>query len=144
MKKSLPVFAVVFLLAALSIAQIVKPPYILGKDDERIKSKNFLAGRKPSHGSTYQIYDNRKPGGASIFFDKTTNEFDMVTGAENNNRAIRGAQQELRNAERMLLIVTGVARADRCKLKVIMRIVVPGTTDGGLSYGHLPSCGEFN
>jgi hypothetical protein len=134
-----PFFAVV----CRASPQVVRPPYILGRNDERIKCKNFLAGRKPYYGAKFQIYDNRKPGGASIEFDKKTNEFEIVTGAANSLRSIQLAKQELRSAAKVLLTITGVATDDKCKLKVLMRIVVPGTTDGGLSFDHLPSCGEF-
>lgn len=144
MKKSLAVFALMLLFAVQGMAQDVKPPYILGKNDVRIHSKNFLAGRKPISGSkSYQIYNDRKPGGISIFFDKNTNQFEIVTGADNNSRSIRQAKQELRNSEKVLLTVTGVAPEDKCKLKILMRIVVPGSVDGGLAFDHLPSCGEF-
>jgi hypothetical protein len=83
------------------------------------------------------------PNPVSIYFDKKTNEFDVVTGADNDGRSIRWAKQELRRAEKVLLTVTGIASGDKCKLKVLVRVVVPGTVDGGLGYDHLPSCGEF-
>jgi len=135
--------AVVMCIIGGTTAQILKPPYILGKNEVRIKSRNFLAGKKPTYGSTYQIYNNRKPGGAAISFDKRTNEFEIVTGADNTASGLRFAKRELRNAETALLRITGIASNDRCRLKVLMRIVVPGTTDGGLAYQYLPSCGEF-
>lgn len=139
MWKTLTAFVLMSLLAVQSAAQVVKPPYVLGKNDVRIKSRNFLARKKPEFGTTYKIYQN----GALIYFDKKTNEFEIVTGAENNGRAIREAKQELRKAEKVLLTVTGITPTDKCKLKILMRIVVPGTTDGGVSYDHLPSCGDF-
>jgi hypothetical protein len=143
MKKGFVTFSLMLFLASFALPQVVRPPYILGKDDVRIKSKNFLAGRKPQYGSSYQIYNDRRPGGASINFDKETNEFEIVTGADNSSRSIRQAKQELRKSEMVLLRITGVASDDKCKLKILMRIVVPGTTDGGLAYDHLPSCGDF-
>jgi hypothetical protein len=141
MKKSLLVLVLFLLLGALAMGQVVKPPYILGKNDERIKSKNFLAGKRARYGAIYEIYNDRR--GPSIEFNKRTNEFEIVTGAENTSRSIRLARQQLRNAEKIMLGITGVAAADRCKLKVLMRIVVPGTTDGGVAYAYLPSCGDF-
>lgn len=143
MAKILPVLIVISLIAMLGIAQVVKPPYILGKNDVRIKSKNFLAGKKARDGSTYQIYNNRKPGGASIDFNKTTNEFEIVTGADKGSRSLQLAKQELRKTEKILLTITGVAPADKCKLRILIRIIVPGTMDGGHSYEYLPSCGDF-
>jgi hypothetical protein len=142
MRKSFQLAFAVVLLATLSSAQAVKPPYILGKNDVRIKSKNFLAGRKPSFGSQYTIYQNGK-NGFQIYFDKRTNEFEIVTGADGSKRSLSLAKQDLRNAETITLRVTGIASEDKCKLKVLMRIVIPGSTDGGLSYDHLPGCGEF-
>ena len=143
MKRRLVTFSLMLILASFAFPQVVRPPYILGKGDVRIKSKNFLAGRKPQYGSSYQIYNDRRPGGPSINFDKKSNEFEIVTGADNSSRSIRQAKQELQKSETVLLRITGVASNDRCKLKVLMRIVVPGTTDGGVAYDHLPSCGEF-
>src|SRR5882724_12523533 len=97
------VSAVLFLTVAQISAQVVKPPYILGKSDVRIKSKNFLVGRKAKWGSIYILY-NRD---VSIEFDKHTNEFEVVTGSENTSRGVRMAQQDLRKAETILLRITG-------------------------------------
>ena len=143
MAKIMSVLMVISLFAVAAIAQVVKPPYILGKNEVRIKSKNFLARKKARYGSTYQIYNNRKPGGASISFNRTTNEFEIVTGADRGSRSFQLAKQEIRKTERVLLTITGVAHADRCKLKILIRIIVPGTMDGGQSYKYLPSCGDF-
>src|ERR1700681_39922 len=99
---------VMLVLAVQLFAQAVKPPYILGKNDVRIKSKNFLAGRKPSFGSQYTIYQNGK-NGFQIYFDKRTNEFEIVTGADGSNRSLRLAKQDLRNAETITLRITGIA-----------------------------------
>jgi hypothetical protein len=131
-----------FLFASNGAVQDVKSPYILGRNDVRIKCKNFLMGRKPRYGSTY-LLQAAKSGVPSIEFDKKTNEFEVVTGAENSSRSIELAKQELRGAERILVAITGVAPADKCKLKVLMRIVIPGSIDGGVHFDHLPSCGEF-
>lgn len=141
--KSLPagVIALFLLLVVQSYSQQIKPPYILGKNNERIKSKNFLAGKKPAYGKTYNLYNN--PRGASIAFDKGTNEFEIVTGAENTAAGIRLAKQDARKAETILLRITGIAAANKCKLKVLVRILVPDSVSGGRGYEYLPSCGPF-
>ena len=111
MAKIMSVLIVTCLLAVMGIAQVVKPPYILGKNDVRIKSKNFLVAKKVRYGSEYQLYHNRKPGGASITFNKATNEFEIVTGAGRGSRSLQLAKQEIRKTEKVLLAITGVSPA---------------------------------
>ena len=143
MTKIMTILIVMSLVTVMGIAQVVKPPYILGKNDVRIKSKNFLVAKKARYGSTYQIYNNRKPGGASITFNKATNEFEIVTGADRDSRSLQLAKQEIRKTEKVLLAITGVSPADKCRLKILIRIIVPGSMDGGHSFESLPSCGAF-
>jgi hypothetical protein len=126
-------------------AQDIKPPYILGINNIRIKSKNFLVGKKRYYGTAYTIFNDKKPGGVLITFDKSTNQFDMVTGAETDLSSINYAKKQLKKAEASLLKITGIAPSDRCQINIILRLIIVGngTMPGGKSWDYLPSCGDF-
>lgn len=126
----------VLILVGPASAQSMRPPYILGRDGAPVKCKNFLAGRKPEYGATFQL--SRK--GAIITFHRDSNTFEIVTGAENTTASIEAAKGDFRRAEAVLLRVTGIAQKDRCKLRVLLKIVVPNSTSGGKAYSELPSC----
>lgn len=132
------------LFGATLYSQEVKPPYIYGMDNQRIKSKNFLKGMK-KYGSTGDYLVFNDPRGVTITFDKSNNRFDMFNGALSTNRSIRMAKQQLRTAEKTLLRITGISYNDRCRINITVRLIYADQQNrvagrGGEWWDSLPSC----